>query len=72
VSRRSEEENIARVKRFAERGFRPRAPGEIAIRTGNMPAMVGFYRDIPGLRILAQRDGGCIRNQPASAEEARP
>jgi catechol 2,3-dioxygenase-like lactoylglutathione lyase family enzyme len=34
--------------------------GEIAIRTANMAAMVAFYRDVLGLRLLSSRDQGRI------------
>jgi catechol 2,3-dioxygenase-like lactoylglutathione lyase family enzyme len=44
----------------ARRGFRPRALGEIAIRTRDMAAMVAFYRDILGLELLQSRDDGRI------------
>jgi catechol 2,3-dioxygenase-like lactoylglutathione lyase family enzyme len=42
------------------RGFRPRALGEIALRTCNMAAMVAFYRDVLGLELLQSRDDGRI------------
>ena len=42
------------------RGFRPRALGEIALRTRNMAAMVAFYRDVLGLELLRRRDRGRI------------
>ena len=42
------------------RGFRPRALGEIALRTRNMSAMVAFYRDVLGLELLQSRDHGRI------------
>ena len=45
---------------MARRGFRPRALGEIALRTRNMAAMVAFYRDILGLELLQSRDDGRI------------
>ncbi len=32
--------------------FRPRALGEIAIRTAQLPAMLAFYRDVIGLAVL--------------------
>jgi catechol 2,3-dioxygenase-like lactoylglutathione lyase family enzyme len=35
------------------RGFEIKALGEIAIRCGDMPSMVGFYRDILGLEALS-------------------
>ncbi|MCB1492505.1 MAG: VOC family protein [Rhodobiaceae bacterium] len=38
---------------MAERGFKVRALGEIAIRTANLEAMVAFYRDTIGLEVLA-------------------
>jgi catechol 2,3-dioxygenase-like lactoylglutathione lyase family enzyme len=41
---------------MAKRAFRPRALGEIAIRTRNIEAMTAFYRDVVGLRILSRRD----------------
>ena len=37
----------------SERGFRVRALGEIAIRCGDLEAMVGFYRDVIGLPVLS-------------------
>lgn len=37
----------------AERGFRPRALGEVAIRCADLPAMVAFYEDVLGLARLA-------------------
>ncbi len=36
-----------------KRGFEIKALGEIAIRCGDMPGMVGFYRDMLGLEVLA-------------------
>lgn len=36
-----------------ERGFRPRALGEIAIRCADMAAMVAFYEDVIGLTRLS-------------------
>lgn len=45
---------------MSERGFRPRALGEIAIRTTDMAAMVRFYEEVLGLEKLALRDGGRI------------
>jgi catechol 2,3-dioxygenase-like lactoylglutathione lyase family enzyme len=42
------------------RGFRPRALGEIALRTRDMPAMVAFYRDVLGLELLRRREEGRI------------
>ena len=45
---------------MARRGFRPRALGEIALRTRNMSAMVAFYRDVLGLELLQSRDDGRI------------
>jgi catechol 2,3-dioxygenase-like lactoylglutathione lyase family enzyme len=45
---------------MARRGFRPRALGEIALRTRNMAAMVAFYRDVLGLELLRRRDRGRI------------
>jgi catechol 2,3-dioxygenase-like lactoylglutathione lyase family enzyme len=41
---------------MTRRGFRPRALGEIAIRTRNIDAMIAFYRDVLGLQILSRRD----------------
>ena len=41
---------------MTRRGFRPRAFGEIAIRTRNIEAMTAFYRDVLGLRVLSRRD----------------
>ena len=35
-----------------DRGFRPRALGEIAIRCANLKSMTAFYRDIIGLKVL--------------------
>jgi len=35
------------------RGFHPRALGEIAIRCADMPAMVAFYRDVIGLKLMS-------------------
>lgn len=35
-----------------DRGFKPRALGELAIRVSDMPAMVAFYRDVIGLELL--------------------
>ena len=40
-----------------ERGFTPRALGEIAIRCADLDAMTVFYRDIIGLSPLADRGG---------------
>jgi catechol 2,3-dioxygenase-like lactoylglutathione lyase family enzyme len=34
--------------------------GEIAIRTANIAAMVAFYQDVLGLRLLSRRDQGRI------------
>lgn len=45
---------------MARRGFRPRALGEIAIRTRDIAAMTAFYRDVLGLRLLSSRDQGRI------------
>jgi catechol 2,3-dioxygenase-like lactoylglutathione lyase family enzyme len=45
---------------MARRGFRPRALGEIALRTRNLDAMVTFYRDVLGLELLSVRDEGRI------------
>jgi len=42
---------------MTRRGFRPRALGEIAIRTRNIEAMTAFYRDVLGLPVLSRRDG---------------
>ena len=36
-----------------ERGFRPRALGEIAIRCADLPAMVAFYEGVLGLERLS-------------------
>ena len=36
-----------------ERGFRPRALGEIAIRCRDLPAMVRFYGEVLGLSLLS-------------------
>ena len=36
-----------------ERGFRPRALGEIAIRCADLPAMMAFYEDVLGLTRLS-------------------
>ena len=36
-----------------ERGFRPRALGEVAIRCRDLPAMVRFYEEVLGLERLA-------------------
>ena len=41
---------------MTKRGFRPRALGEIAIRTRNIEGMTAFYRDVLGLRVLSRRD----------------
>lgn len=35
------------------KGFRPRALGEIAIRCSDMAAMVAFYQDVIGLELLS-------------------
>ena len=40
-----------------DRGFRPRALGEIAIRCGDLGRMTAFYRDIVGLEVLRAVDG---------------
>jgi len=40
-----------------ERGFRPRALGEIAIRCHDIAAMAAFYRDVIGLKPLRAVDG---------------
>jgi len=42
-----------------DKGFTPRALGEIAIRCTDKPAMVAFYRDVIGLKIVpdGHRDG---------------
>ena len=37
----------------AQRGFRPRGLGEIALRCADMDAMVAFYRDVIGLPVMA-------------------
>lgn len=41
---------------MTRRGFRPRALGEIAIRTRSIEAMTAFYRDVLGLTVLSRRD----------------
>ena len=41
---------------MAQRGFKIRALGEIAIRVRDMDAMVAFYRDTLGLKLLARHD----------------
>lgn len=43
-----------------EKGFRPRALGEIAIRCNNMTAMIDFYENTIGLDRLADRNNGAI------------
>lgn len=43
--------------RTADRGFRVRALGEIAIRCADKPAMERFYADVIGLEKLADRGG---------------
>jgi catechol 2,3-dioxygenase-like lactoylglutathione lyase family enzyme len=48
--------DLERTLAMARRGFRPRALGEIAIRTRNIEAMTAFYRDVLGLRVLSRRD----------------
>jgi catechol 2,3-dioxygenase-like lactoylglutathione lyase family enzyme len=45
---------------MAKRGFRPRALGEIAIRTRNIEAMTAFYHDVLGLELLSLRNQGQI------------
>jgi catechol 2,3-dioxygenase-like lactoylglutathione lyase family enzyme len=45
---------------MVKRGFRPRALGEIAIRTRDIAAMTAFYRDVLGLGLLSSRDQGRI------------
>jgi catechol 2,3-dioxygenase-like lactoylglutathione lyase family enzyme len=45
---------------MAKRGFRPRALGEIAIRTRNIETMTAFYRDVLGLELLSRRNQGQI------------
>ena len=44
---------------MSDRGFKVRALGEIAIRCGDLGAMVGFYEDILGLERMTGniRDG---------------
>jgi len=44
---------------MTEKGFAPRALGEIAIRCADMDAMVAFYRDVIGLNVMedGHRDG---------------
>ena len=44
---------------MADRGFRVRALGEVAIRCGDLSTMMAFYRDIIGLEVLSDnhRDG---------------
>ncbi|MEO0958724.1 MAG: VOC family protein, partial [Pseudomonadota bacterium] len=39
-------------------GFRVRALGEIAIRCADMDAMERFYREVIGLSVLSERQGG--------------
>lgn len=43
-----------------EKGFRPRALGEIAIRCANMAAMIDFYENTIGLERLADRNNNAI------------
>lgn len=43
-----------------EKGFRPRALGEIAIRCADMAAMTDFYENTIGLERLADRNNGTI------------
>ncbi|MEM7319354.1 MAG: VOC family protein [Pseudomonadota bacterium] len=43
-----------------ERGFRPRALGEIAIRCADMAPMVEFYEDILGLERLSGNENSAI------------
>ncbi|MBL4767723.1 MAG: VOC family protein [Rhodobacteraceae bacterium] len=43
-----------------EKGFRPRALGEIAIRCTNMAAMIDFYQNTIGLERLADRNNRAI------------
>lgn len=43
-----------------EKGFRPRALGEIAIRCTNMAAMIEFYENTIGLERFAERNKGAI------------
>ncbi len=43
-----------------EKGFRPRALGEIAIRCANMAAMIDFYENTIGLERLADRNTNTI------------
>ena len=40
-------------KQTSERGFKPRALGEIAIRVGEMAPMVAFYEEVIGLERLS-------------------
>ena len=44
-----------------ERGFRPRALGEIAIRCRDLPAMIRFYEEVLGLaRLSGDRRSGVV------------
>lgn len=43
-----------------EKGFRPRALGEIAIRCTDIVAMINFYENTIGLDRLADRSNGAI------------
>jgi catechol 2,3-dioxygenase-like lactoylglutathione lyase family enzyme len=45
---------------MTDRGFRPRALGEIAIRCADMNAIVTFYRDVIGLECMAGRRSDAI------------
>jgi catechol 2,3-dioxygenase-like lactoylglutathione lyase family enzyme len=40
-----------------DRGFRPRALGEIAVRCGDLAEMTKFYREVIGLELLRAVDG---------------
>ncbi|MEM6489337.1 MAG: VOC family protein [Pseudomonadota bacterium] len=44
----------------AERGFRVRGLGEIAIRCADLDAMERFYADVIGLERLAERENGIV------------
>jgi catechol-2,3-dioxygenase len=43
-----------------EKGFRPRALGEIAIRCTDIAAMIEFYENVIGLERLADRNNNAI------------
>jgi catechol 2,3-dioxygenase-like lactoylglutathione lyase family enzyme len=47
-------------REFAERGFKVRALGEIAIRCRDLAAMETFYRDVIGLEVLRAIPGDNI------------